>query len=156
MTSFDIAILIAGFSMFLIPVAGIITIILASRKKKSWKSKIKRACKDAGTYKPYFDHVIDSLAGILERRDEALDLYKDGEEPLTIEVTNKSGFTNKVKNPLVSIWEDLDKTALSYWRDLGLTPAGLKKINEESFMKAREKQGNSLLDLLGKGNQKNE
>jgi len=40
MTSFDIAILIAGFSMFLIPVAGIITIILASRKKKSWKSAL--------------------------------------------------------------------------------------------------------------------
>lgn len=119
-------------------------------KKRAWKTKIKKACIEAGTYKPYFDFVIDALAGILERRDEALELYRENDEPLTIEITNKSGFTNRVKNPIVSIWEDLDKTALSYWRDLGLTPAGLKKITDDSFAKTKEKQGNSLIELLNK------
>ena len=119
-------------------------------KKRAWKTKIKKACIEAGTYKPYFDFVIDALAGILERRDEAMELYREDDEPLTIEITNKSGFTNRVKNPLVSIWEDLDKTALSYWRDLGLTPAGLKKITDDSFAKSKEKQGNSLIELLNK------
>ena len=71
------------------------------------------------------------------------------EEELIIEQTNKSGFTNKVKNPAFSVWDDLNKSALIYWRDLGLTPAGLKKINEEVFAKAREeKNRNSLIGLL--------
>ena len=118
--------------------------------KKTWKTKIKKACRDAGTYKPYFDHVINTLAGILEKRDEAMDMYDmDDSETIIIEVTNSKG-TAKVKNPLIAIWEDLNKLALQYWRDLGLTPAGLKKINEESFAKAKERQGNSLLDLLEK------
>lgn len=119
-------------------------------KKRAWKSKIKSACKDAGTYKPFFDHVINTLAEVLEKRDEAMEMYNlDDSEKIVVEVTNKNG-TAKVKNPLIAIWEDLNKLALNYWRDLGLTPAGLKKLNEEAFMKAEEKKGNSLLDLLAK------
>lgn len=118
--------------------------------KKTWKTKIKKACRDAGTYKPYFDHVINTLAGILEKRDEAMDMYDlDENETIIIEVTNSKG-TAKVKNPLIAIWEDLNKLALQYWRDLGLTPAGLKKINEESFTKAKGSGGNSLIELLEK------
>lgn len=120
-------------------------------EKNKWKSKIKKACVDAGTYKKYFDFTIDTLAGILEKRDEAAAILdKEGEE-LIIDQTNKSGFTNKVKNPAFSVWDDLNKTALGYWRDLGLTPAGLKKINEEIFVKIRdEKNGNNLMELLKK------
>ena len=38
MNSFDIAILIAGFSMFAVPIVLAITVILAMRKKISWKT----------------------------------------------------------------------------------------------------------------------
>lgn len=104
--------------------------------QKRWKSKIKRACKDAGTYKPCFDAVIDTLAGILERRDQALADY-DGN--LTVEHTNKSGATNIEQNPVIRLINDYNRDALAYWRDLGLTPAGLKRINESS-LKAENKQ----------------
>lgn len=104
---------------------------------------------EAGTYKPYFDHVINTLAGILAKRDEAEEILDGEDEELIVEQTNKAGFTNKVKNPAYSIWDDMNKTALTYWRDLGLTPAGLKKINEEVFIQAKEeKEGNNLLSLL--------
>ena len=116
-------------------------------KKTAWRNRIKKACIEAGTYKPYFDGVIRTLAEVLEKRDEAQQEYEESDEGLLIEQTNKSGFTNKVKNPIVSIWEDMNKLALNYWRDLGLTPAGLKKINEEPFAKTG-KQSNNLLDLL--------
>lgn len=120
-------------------------------KKRAWKTRVKKACIEAGTYKPYFDYIIDTLAGILEKRDQAQEQYDEGDDPMVIEMTNKSGFANKVKNPLISIWDDLNKSALGYWRDLGLTPAGLKKLNEESFVKEREKRaGNTLLGLLEK------
>ena len=117
-------------------------------KKRAWKSRIKKACVEAGTYKPYFDYTIDALAGVLEKRDEAQRQFDEGEHDLVIETTNKAGFTNLVKNPLITLWDDLNKSALSYWRDLGLTPAGLKKLNEESFAKKDPKAGNSLLGLL--------
>lgn len=118
-------------------------------QKRQWKMRIKKACMEAGTYKPYFDHVINTLAGILAKRDEAEEILDDENEELIVEQTNKSGFTNRVKNPAYSIWDDMNKTALTYWRDLGLTPAGLKKINEEVFIQAKEeKEGNNLLSLL--------
>ena len=117
-------------------------------KKRAWKTRIKKACIEAGTYKPYFDFIIDALAGVLEKRDEAQRQYEEGDGELVIETTNKGGYTNMVKNPLITLWDDLNKSALGYWRDLGLTPAGRKKLNDESFAKAKEKTGNSLLGLL--------
>ena len=39
--------------------------------KAEWKEQIKQATKDAGTYRPFFDSVIDTLAGIMETRDNA-------------------------------------------------------------------------------------
>lgn len=118
-------------------------------KKKAWKSRIKKACIEAGTYKRFFDYTIDTLAGMLEKRDEAAELLAEDDEEIVIEQTNKSGFTNRVKNPVFSAWDDLNKSVLIYWRDLGLTPAGLKKINEEVFAKVKEeKNGNSLVNLL--------
>ena len=50
---------------------------------------------------------------------------------------------------LVLIME-LNRDTLSYWRDLGLTPAGLKKINE-SALKAENKSDLSFTYEEGGG-----
>lgn len=99
-------------------------------RQSTWKSRIKKACIDAGTYKPYFDYVIDTLAGILERRDQAIDHFKKTGGEVIVEHTNKGGSTNLEQNPALRLINDLNRDALTYWRDLGLTPSGLKKINE--------------------------
>ena len=39
--------------------------------KEEWTKRLKQACKDAGTYRPFFDEVIGQLAQILEIRDNA-------------------------------------------------------------------------------------
>ena len=117
-------------------------------KKKAWKSRIKKSCIAAGTYKPYFDHVIDTLAGILEKRDQAWDEYGESGDGLVVEQTNKSGHTNKIKNPLICLWDDLNKTALTYWKELGLTPSQMKKLDEECFTEKEKKEGNSLTRML--------
>ncbi len=116
--------------------------------RKRWKTKIKKACNLAGTYKPYFDNAIDSLAGILEKRDQVEELYQSRNEGPLVEFTNKNGSTNLVKNPLLIMWDDLNKSALTYWRELGLTPAGLKKINEMSFRDSEKEEANSLFGRL--------
>jgi hypothetical protein len=98
-----------------------------------WKRKIKQNCKDAGTYKPVFDPVIDTLAGIMEKRDYAEAVFEDEGKQVIVEHTNKGGATNYEQNPLIRLINDLNRDALAYWRDLGLTPAGLKKINETAI-----------------------
>lgn len=114
-------------------------------KKAGWIKKIRKACEDAGTYRAYFEDTICILAEILEKRDEAQKFYKDkGSRPI-IEHTNKFGATNFVKNPALVLWDDLNKSALAYWRDLGLTPAGLKKIDEKAM---KQKKPNGLMEAL--------
>lgn len=101
--------------------------------KKRWKAKIKKAATAAGTYKPVFDSIIDTLAGILERRDAAQKMFEDSGSEILVEFINKAGAKNVVQNPALRMVNDLERDALTYWRDLGLTPAGLKKINDEAF-----------------------
>ena len=106
--------------------------------RSEWTERIKKSAIDAGTYRPYFDDVIATLADILEKRDNAqADFAKSGGHAI-VKHTNKSGATNLEQNPCLRLVNDLNRDALAYWRDLGLTPAGLKRINEES-MKPRKK-----------------
>lgn len=102
--------------------------------KQRWKNKIKKACVAAGTYQSYFDNVIETLAGILETRDRAQEKYEaEGGEPVVIH-TNKAGAENIVKNPALVVVMDCNTQALAYWRDLGLTPAGLKRLGEKGLV----------------------
>lgn len=114
-------------------------------KKTAWKRKIVQQTKAVGTYKEAFEPVIITLAGILEQRDQVYEQYiEEGAEPLH-EYTNKNGSTNLTKNPLLVLWDELNKSALTYWRDLGLTPAGLKKIDEQSM---KPKKVSALAEAL--------
>ena len=42
------------------------------------------------------------------------------------------------KNPLLTLWMELNRDALAYWRELGLTPSGLKRLNESAMAGAKE------------------
>lgn len=99
---------------------------------QTWKKNIKKCCQQAGTYQKCFDNVIDTLASILEKRDAAAVAYEEAGGMPVIE--GEGSMRQKVfkKSPALSVWEDLNAQALNYWRDLGLTPAGLRKINESA------------------------
>lgn len=114
--------------------------------KETWKKKIKKACNDAGTYREYFDPIIVSLAEILEARDQIRKYYNDSGAMPVVQRTNKGGHTNIEKNPILAMYDDMNKTAMIYWRELGLTPKGLKAIDEKA-MKAQQKKS-SLGDAL--------
>lgn len=118
-------------------------------KKSEWAEKITNACKNAGTYREYFDSVIDTLAGIMEMRDDAMHKFESTGGNTVITHTNKAGQKNIVKHPALVVVDDLNKTALAYWRDLGLTPAGLKRINETALKgdPAKPSLGGVLKDL---------
>lgn len=106
-------------------------------KADYWHRKIKKAMKDVGTYQRAFEPVIDTLADILEKRDDTQALYvASGGKPIVLH-TNQAGAQNLTQNPALRLINDLNRDALQYWRDLGLTPSGLKKINDEA-LKASE------------------
>ena len=116
-------------------------------EQKKWKTRIKKACREAGTYQPYFDNAIDTLAAILEKRDQVEDQYIiSGSEPV-IYHTNQGGNENLVKNPCLVLWDELNKSALAYWRDLGLTPAGLKRLKEDALKEKQAGFGELLKDI---------
>lgn len=117
--------------------------------KRAWKMKIKKACEDAGTYRNYFDHVIDTLSDILARRDKLQKQFDESGAEAIVEHTNKSGATNLEQNPALRLINDLNRDALQYWRDLGLTPAGLKKINDKALQKQRTSALAEALKSLG-------
>ena len=78
------------------------------------------------------------LAGIMAARDAAEEKYEaSGAQPV-VKHTNQGGNTNIVKNPVLVLVMELQAQALAYWRDLGLTPAGLKRIDEKA-VKAQKK-----------------
>lgn len=119
-------------------------------EKQRWIADIRDASRAAGTYKPFFEPVIDTLAGILEKRDETERIYwESGGQPVISHV-NQAKVANPVKNPYLVLLGELNAQALAYWRDLGLTPAGLKKIDEEALKeKKKSALAAALADLEG-------
>lgn len=106
--------------------------------RSEWAARITASCKEAGTHRPYFDDIIATLADILARRDEAEQVFQESGGNVLVMHTNKAGAANLEQNPCLRLINDLNRDALTYWRDLGLTPAGLKKIDEQA-MKQRKK-----------------
>ena len=105
---------------------------------KTWRKKIVEAMQEVGTYRESFAGAIDTLAGILERRDKAQETFEASGGSVLVKHTNKGGATNIEQNPALVLINNLNRDALAYWRDLGLTPAGLKKI-DDSAMKPKKK-----------------
>lgn len=115
-------------------------------EKKTWAEKIKEACQQAGTYQPFFDIVIEELAGIMETKAAALDQYKQSGGHPVVAYTNKGGYTNLRKNPALAVIQECNQQALAYWRDLGLTPSGFKKLDGQLN---RQEETDAFSELLG-------
>lgn len=109
-----------------------------------YRTEIVNACKDAGTYQPYFDAVIDTLADVLAMRDDAKDKFIRTGGNTVVTHTNKSGAVNIVKNPALVVIMDLNMQAITYWRELGLTAKSYKQM----FGDIKQDTGASLESIL--------
>ena len=96
--------------------------------KSKWKTLILDQMDALHVQNQAYESIVETLAGILEQRDKTFREFKASGGLSVIEYTNKGGATNMTKNPLLILWDDLNKTALSYWRELGLTPSSYKKM----------------------------
>ena len=110
-----------------------------------WKNLIKKQLEVLGQTETAYDSVISTLADILEQRDVVYQQYIDGGCEPVREYTNKGGATNLTKNPLLVLWDDLNKSALAYWRELGLTPSSYKKMTGDA---PKKEKGGGLAEAL--------
>jgi P27 family predicted phage terminase small subunit len=112
--------------------------------KTSWKRKVNKEARTVGTYRPSFDMMIDTLCEILAQRDQVLEDFKASGAVAIVETA-----TSCKQNPLLTTWMHLNDQALTYWRELGLTPSGLKKLNEQAIkIEGKKSALESALDSL--------
>ena len=115
-------------------------------KATQWKRKLIQQCKAVDTYQDSFLGAISTLASLLERRDEAYAEFVADGCRMMVERVSDRGAVNQAVNPLLKLWQELNRDALAYWRDLGLTPAGYKRLNLEA---AQAKSNDGFEKLFG-------
>lgn len=112
--------------------------------KTEWAEKIIEACKQAGTYEPFFDIVIDELAGIMALKSDAEKLYKESGGQPVVKYTNKGGHTNLRKNPALAVIQECNAQAIGYWKELGLTSKAYNAMGK----KLDTSSGDAFSELL--------
>lgn len=95
--------------------------------KNRWKKTILSQMSALNLQNDAYGPAVETLASILEQRDKTAKEFRESGGLSVIRYTNKGGSTNTAKNPLLIMWDDLNKSALAYWRELGLTPSSYKK-----------------------------
>lgn len=114
---------------------------MSAMSKTKWKNLIKKQLTALGLQNDAYGSAVESLAAILEQRDKTFEEFQQNGGKSVIEYTNKGGSTNMTKNPLLVLWDDLNKTALAYWRELGLTPSSYKKLTGTGAKQEESKKG---------------
>lgn len=114
---------------------------MPAMSKTKWKNLIKKQLTALGLQNDAYESTVESLAAILEQRDKTFEEFQQNGGKSVIEYTNKGGSTNMTKNPLLVLWDDLNKTALAYWRELGLTPSSYKKLTGTGAKNEESKKG---------------
>lgn len=114
------------------------------------KKKIVEAMKALGTYKKEYSDTIEILAKMMFDYEMAETAFQESGGDYVIEYTNKAGATNIVKNPHWVVIENLRADILTYSRELGLTPAGLKKMQGKLDSNKKKSALVSALELYEK------
>lgn len=116
--------------------------------EKGFREKIRKDLIASGLYREEFERIIWRLAELYVRMQKTRALYQeDGGKPIITSV-NKAGAEYYTKNPYLQELDFLQKTALELEKELGLTPAALKKINEAAMLAVPEED--PLSAALGK------
>lgn len=100
---------------------------------ETMKKEIIECMKEIGTYNESFNLSISILDKLLDDYNNARKEWEEDGCRMVISYTNKNNQTNTVKNPLYQSMEKLRMDILSYLKELGLTPSGLKKLRQSSF-----------------------
>lgn len=117
--------------------------------EKGYKRQIVKRLKVLALYKAEFDPTISRLAALYVECDKLDEQYKESGGSPVVMHTGTYGAKNPKKNPILETRDQVYTQLLAHERELGLTPAALKKINESQLRK-KEVSGfaSALADAL--------
>lgn len=121
---------------------------------KQWKKTIEEQIKFDSNYIPAFKTTIQILSEMLEERDRVYSAYLDAGAQPVIEFTSDRGAVNLKPNPLLKQWQEINASALLYLRDLGLTAAGLRKLQGQLPEKPGKTEEEIMRQIRGQKNAK--
>ena len=115
--------------------------------KTEWKKIIEEQIKFDHDYIPSFQTTIQILSEMLEERDRVYAMYMESGAQPVVNFTSDRGAINLKPNPLLRTWQEINTLCLSYLRDLGLTAAGLRKLQGQ-IPKEKPPREFNLLDEI--------
>ena len=110
-------------------------------EQEKYAENIVKRMKAVGTYRKEFSPTIERLAALYVQRERIETQFKESGENAVILHTNKAGATNAAKNPFLTARDEVYTQLLSHERELGLTPSGLKKLNEAELHPRKQASG---------------
>ena len=110
-------------------------------------NEIRAACQGLGTYREEFDPAIWALAKVEKERDSAWEVFETEGGMRIVTTVNKAGAEYRQQNPSYTVWLNLVAESRSQRRELGLTPAGLKKLREDAM---KQPKRSALAEALAK------
>lgn len=117
---------------------------------KSVVSRVKRDMKALNTYRKQFDSTIRTYAEMTVQLDILTQRWIAEGCPIVEEYINKSGAETTRKSILYAAIESVRRDIRSREDALGLTPYGIKKINDEMKKKEKHEGLGALLDRIDK------
>lgn len=109
---------------------------------------IKRKCRALETWRDEFERTVKRLSKIYCRIDAVEKLFAESGGEYIVEHVNNKGNANAARNPYIAELDILYDQALTYERELGLTAAALRKINETALKSRDDSPMAGMLKLL--------
>ena len=114
--------------------------------ERRYLTDIKRKCSALGVWRDEFERTQKRLAKIYVRIDEVERQFEESGGAAVVLYANNKGKENERRNPYLAELDILYDQALTYEKELGLTAAALRRLNEEALRPKKR----SALDELGK------
>lgn len=104
-----------------------------------------------GVYKPQYSALIGRTAKLYVKLDELEKEYEKSGSSRFVEYTNKAGATNLVPNPHIRAIEDAYAELLVHERELGLTPAAMRKLGDATTAAPKKSPLEAAIEKLTSG-----
>ena len=117
--------------------------------ERQYRNEIVKRMKAIGTYREEFEPTVSRTALLYVQCEKIEKQFEESGGNAVVRHTNKAGATNAVKNPYLSARDEVYTQLLNHERELGLTPAALKKMGMTAIVETRTSTLAEALRALG-------
>ena len=127
------------------------------KQKREWtqldryRRLIKERMTALGVYKPQYMALIERTAKLYVMLAKLEKEYEKSDMEPYIEYTNKAGHTNLIPNPMIKSIEDAYAELMLHERELGLTPAAMRKMGAAAEAPKEKSPLEAALEKLSGG-----